>query len=113
MPSSHADLDLTTCRTAGAIILKLSYGYEILEDEDPLVELVDRAMKQLSEVTTPGAFIVDVFPLLQYLPAWLPGTGFRKLAREWKHTLQQMADVPHQFVKRQMVRYVFQAGHAR
>ncbi|EKM56473.1 uncharacterized protein PHACADRAFT_253615, partial [Phanerochaete carnosa HHB-10118-sp] len=92
-------------RTAGAIILKLSYGYEIREDQDPLVDLVNRVMEQFTEATTPGAFLVDVFPLLRHVPAWIPGASFKVKAQQWKYTLQQVIDVPHAFVKEQMTNH--------
>jgi hypothetical protein len=33
----------------------------------------------------------------------MPGAGFQHKAAEWNYTLQQMANVPHDFVKEQMV----------
>jgi hypothetical protein len=48
-------------RTAGGIILKISHGYQIQEDADPIVQTVDSATDQFSAVTMPGAFLVDVF----------------------------------------------------
>ena len=48
---------------AGAIILKLAYGYTIEpRKEDPLVDLADEALIQFSLSTTPGAWLVDVMP---------------------------------------------------
>lgn len=61
-------------------------------------------METFTKVTTPGAFIVDVFPLLRYLPEWFPGAGFRRSARIWKRELLDMVNIPHQHAKRQMVR---------
>ncbi|GJE86539.1 cytochrome P450 [Phanerochaete sordida] len=89
-------------KTAGAVILTLSHGYKIQEENDPYVALVDRAMQQFTIATTPGAFLVDVFPLLRHVPAWFPGASFKVKAREWKDTLETMADVPHTYVKEQM-----------
>ncbi|GJE86537.1 cytochrome P450 [Phanerochaete sordida] len=92
-------------KTAGCIILKLSHGYEVAEGHDPVVHLVDTATEQFSLASSPGAFLVDVFPLLRYVPAWLPGAGFQTKAREWKQVLDTMADVPHEFVKRRMAEH--------
>ncbi|EKM56472.1 uncharacterized protein PHACADRAFT_207702 [Phanerochaete carnosa HHB-10118-sp] len=89
-------------KMAGCIILKLSHGYEVREGHDHLIELVDTATEQFSMATSPGAFLVDVFPLLRYVPAWVPGAGFQKKAQEWKRTIKQMADSPHEFVKKRM-----------
>ena len=91
-------------RMAGAIILKLSYGYERDQDLDALIEIANRVTEEFMEAVTPGVFLVDVFPLLRYVPEWLPGTKFHAMARKWRTTLHKMADIPFQTVKQQMVR---------
>jgi len=48
-------------RTAGAIILRISHGYEVEEKEDPFVTLADRATEQFSLSTAPG-FLVNLVP---------------------------------------------------
>lgn len=49
--------------TAGVIILKISYGYEVREERDPFVDLADEAVSYFSASTAPGAFVVDVLPI--------------------------------------------------
>ncbi|GJE86535.1 cytochrome P450 [Phanerochaete sordida] len=92
-------------KTAAAIILTLSHGYRVQEDDDPLLEVVHEAIDKFFEASTPGAFLVDVFPLLRYVPAWVPGATFKATAKRWKVTLQKMVDVPHVFVKEQMAKH--------
>ncbi|KAG6333886.1 hypothetical protein ID866_5199 [Astraeus odoratus] len=96
------DLHAHIRTTAGAIILRISHGYRIQEDKDPLVDLADTAVDQFSRSTATGAFMVDVIPALRYIPEWFPGAGFKRLAREWNATLQEMVDQPYKFVKDQM-----------
>src|SRR5271154_3940074 len=50
-------------KTAGAIILKISHGYTIQEENDPLVALADRATEQFSLACLPGAYLVDIIPI--------------------------------------------------
>ncbi|KAG1804551.1 cytochrome P450 [Suillus subaureus] len=88
--------------TAGAIILRISHGYEVKENNDPFIDLVDRAMDQFLRCTTPGAFMVDIMPSLANVPEWFPGAGFKRLAREWSKTREDMAAIPYKFVKDQM-----------
>ncbi|KAG1907691.1 cytochrome P450 [Suillus fuscotomentosus] len=88
--------------TAGAIILRISYGYEVKENNDPFIDVADRAMDQLSRSTDTGAFMVDIIPWLAKVPEWFPGAGFKCLAREWRQTLEEMVDAPYKFVKDQM-----------
>ncbi|EIN08237.1 cytochrome P450 [Punctularia strigosozonata HHB-11173 SS5] len=88
---------------AGGIILKVSHGYEVNHDgHDPVVSLIERTMDEFAQISTPGAYLVDVLPALKYLPEWFPGAGFKKDAKEMKSRLHAAIDAPHQFVKDQM-----------
>lgn len=50
-------------REAGAIILKLSYGYNIKpEGEDPLIILQSIQQERFSLASQPGTWIVDILP---------------------------------------------------
>jgi hypothetical protein len=71
-------------------------------DHDPFVDLADKATEQFSLSTTPGAFLVDVIPLLKHVPAWFPGAGFQRTAQQWSNTLKEMVDMPYDFTKQQI-----------
>ncbi|KAG2138998.1 cytochrome P450, partial [Suillus clintonianus] len=88
--------------TAGAIILRISHGYEVKDNSDPFVDLAERALDNFSRATSPGAFMVDFIPSLAKVPEWFPGAGFKRLAREWHETVDEMASAPFNFVKDQM-----------
>lgn len=48
---------------AGALILKIAYGYNIRRDgADPLVNLAEGFMSTIAEAAAPGAWLVDVLP---------------------------------------------------
>ncbi|KAH9908656.1 cytochrome P450 [Xylariomycetidae sp. FL2044] len=88
---------------AGAIILKITYGYATdSEKTDPLVDLADRALRYFSAAGVPGAWAVDTLPILRYVPDWVPGAGFKKVARKWKKTALELSERPAAFVKKQM-----------
>ncbi|KAI4248938.1 MAG: hypothetical protein LQ352_005803 [Teloschistes flavicans] len=88
---------------AAAIIVKICYGYSIeRKGPDPLVELIEHAMDNLSLAFVPLSWAIDAIPALKYLPDWFPGTSYRKTAREWKATNEAAAELPYAFVKRQM-----------
>ncbi|KAG1753727.1 cytochrome P450 [Suillus paluster] len=88
---------------AGVIILRISYGYDAKENNDPFVDLAARAMDQFSRAIAPGAFMVDVIPSLIKVPEWFPGAGFKRIARESLETLEEMVSAPYKFVKDQIV----------
>ncbi|KAJ6530989.1 cytochrome P450 [Mycena vulgaris] len=98
-----AAFDEATRKTAGAMVLHLTYGYKIKEQgSDPLVDLADKALAEFSEITRPGAFLVDVMPILKYVPSWFPGAGFKRLAKLYTKSCDDLADVPFAYVKEQM-----------
>lgn len=110
---------------AGAIILKLCYGYSVEpKGSDPLIELADKAMSQSSIAMTPGKWLVDVIPsckspfgeqkrndnnliLVKYLPEWLPGMRFKRIAKRWRRTLIEFTERPYAFTKSKMVRFLY------
>ena len=47
---------------AGALILRISHGYEVKEDNDPFIDLADRGMATFSDSTVPGVWMVDILP---------------------------------------------------
>ena len=83
--------------------MRLTYGYEVQDDKDPFVTLIERANDNFSVATVPGAFLVDFFPWLKHFPEWLPGMGFLALAREWAKATQDMIEFPYNYTKQQMV----------
>lgn len=89
---------------AGAIILRVTYGYELqdVNGRDPLVDHADETVQQFSAATLPGAWLVDLIPILKHVPEWVPGAKFKKLSREWKACLNELADKPFAFTKKQM-----------
>ncbi|KAG6815618.1 hypothetical protein H0H87_012888, partial [Tephrocybe sp. NHM501043] len=89
-------------QTAVAIILRITHGYRVQEKNDPLVTIADAASDQFSLATVPGKYLVDTLPFLRHVPAWFPGAGFQRMAKEWSATLHEMVDRPHNYVKREM-----------
>jgi hypothetical protein len=51
-----------TFSAAGVIILKITYGYDVLPENDPFVMHAEREMKELTKMVTPGAYLVDMIP---------------------------------------------------
>ncbi|KAM0260067.1 hypothetical protein ACHAQJ_002991 [Trichoderma viride] len=88
---------------ASAIMLKITYGY-IIEPhtQDPLVNLIQDVMSNLSDAFVPLSWLVDIIPALRHLPDWFPGTQFKQTARKWKSTNEAVVSSPYNFVKKQM-----------
>ncbi|KAF8889423.1 cytochrome P450 [Gymnopilus junonius] len=89
-------------RSTGAVILRISHGYEVKGENDPYVTVAGQALEQFSLSTAPGGFLVNLVPQLRYVPAWMPGAGFKKIATSWAQTLNTMVDMPYEYVKKQI-----------
>ncbi|KAF7334628.1 Cytochrome P450 [Mycena venus] len=91
-------------RTTAGITLRIAYGYHLRErpERDPLLEMYETAGQNFSQLTAPGAFLVDIMPFLRYWPEWLPGGGFKATARKWSKQLHGTVDAGLEYVKNQM-----------
>lgn len=84
----------------GSMLLKIIYGYRVeTARPDPLVEINDRMVEIFASVTLPGAWLVDIVPWLRYLPDWMPGAGFKSVARRARAVITTSAEVPFRFAK--------------
>ncbi|KIY69838.1 cytochrome P450 [Cylindrobasidium torrendii FP15055 ss-10] len=88
-------------RHAGAIILRITYGYTAKDYDDEVITAVNKAMHTLVVATHPGlrGFLVDQFPILASLPEWVPGTHFKRLGREWAALYENMLDLPLNYTR--------------
>ena len=84
--------------------MSLAYGYEIAEANDRYVAIAEDAISKAVASVLPGARLVNVVPALRHLPAWLPGMGFKRHAREVARLTDDMVNLPFAFVKEEMVR---------
>ncbi|KAI0831913.1 cytochrome P450 [Trametes gibbosa] len=71
-----------------SILLEITYGLPVKSVDDQLVRLADRAINGTNDAGRPGAVAVDFLPILQHIPSWFPGAGFKRqalLVRSYVH----------------------------
>ncbi|KAI2634605.1 cytochrome protein [Xylaria nigripes] len=96
-----------------AFMLKMIYGYTVEPNEpDPLVELIEEAMTHFSKSVFPGSWLVDVIPALQYVPKWMPGTGWMKTSERWRKTIMDTTELPIRFARRRLARGILDKSFA-
>ena len=49
--------------STGALIMFLTYGFDVKSHDDPFLAAAERAVLAVEEATVPGAFLVDTFPI--------------------------------------------------
>ncbi|KAE8158642.1 cytochrome P450 [Aspergillus tamarii] len=85
---------------AGAMILKIAYGYNIEpKGRDPLIDLANESVDIFA-----GTWLVDTISLFKYIPTWFPGAEFKRRDYAWRKTLLTTIEKPYQLVKQQMHR---------
>ncbi|KAL0567556.1 hypothetical protein V5O48_014442, partial [Marasmius crinis-equi] len=85
---------------SGAIILKLVYGYTLQTENDPYMALAAKAMEGLRQVVNHGSFVVDYLPILKLLPSWFPGADFKRKAKAWAPSAEEVKEIPWQWMKK-------------
>ncbi|KAF8999670.1 cytochrome P450 [Cyathus striatus] len=82
--------------------LLLAYGYKVEREDDELLTIVQTAMDEFSELTLSGAYLVDIIPILRYIPAWFPGAGWKRKVPIYKEDMNKMLDIPFEWAKQQL-----------
>ena len=118
-----AKLSEMLSRYTASVLLQLTYGHRVISTaDDQYVRLSEIALKGTVESGTPGLMPVDLFPVCQlcfllfsglfsdflvwivkYLPAWLPGMGFKRHAHAVRKDVDAMRYGLFDMAKEQMV----------
>ena len=70
------------------------YGINVAPDDKKLVPLLHDALEAPTEALMQGSFFVEQFPILQYVPAWVPGAGFQKKFARWRLLVADLLELP-------------------
>ncbi len=89
--------------TFSAVIMKVVFGIDAVDDGDEIIDIVDAALEWIGEALVPGKYLVDVFPILQHVPPWVPGATVQRLAVRWRSTVARLKEVPYRRAKAAMV----------
>lgn len=77
---------------------------DIVDFNDDYIVLAEKAAEGFSLATVPGLFWVENFPILKYIPSWVPGTYSKKMAEYYKPIVKNMRNTPFDEIKDGMVR---------
>ncbi|TCD60372.1 hypothetical protein EIP91_010263 [Steccherinum ochraceum] len=85
-----------------AVMLDMVYGYESVSGNDAFVLNAAEHAETFSRATVMSEFLVNWIPLLEYVPSWVPGAGFKKIAARWKKLSLRFREEALQYVSRSM-----------
>lgn len=100
----------------------VTFGYQVVTDNDEYVGLVERAASLTIAPGAPGSTPPDFIPLrksrsfksvvwglpyisyvqsraVRHIPLWFPGSGLSRLARNTKELVRILSEMPYAFVK--------------
>jgi hypothetical protein len=68
--------------TTSSTILSAVYGFPRVESkDDPLVARINESIQRLVRAASPGAYLVETFPVMKHLPTWI--APWKKWGLEW------------------------------
>ena len=83
--------------------MDIAYGIKVQESGDSYTSLAADVMRGATEAAIPGRYLVDLFPILAYVPSWFPGAGFKKKAAQWRKLNTTLIEKPFRYVQEQNV----------
>nr|VWO99573.1 Ketoreductase CTB6 (EC (Cercosporin toxin biosynthesis cluster protein 6) [Ganoderma boninense] len=94
------DMSKHVKQMAGAMIMMVTYGHQVTSAEDEFVALAEAVRNNDKEA--PGSSIVDLIPILKYVPVWFPGAGFKRSASHARNLAWDMRYVPFRALKAEL-----------
>ncbi|KAF8166293.1 cytochrome P450 [Mycena galopus ATCC 62051] len=87
----------------GTIILRVTYGHYVTDEHDPFLLRGLEAIQSFSQATAPGAWAIDLLPILRHIPSWVPGAGFHQVAKKYRKAMLDATWRPYVWCKENMV----------
>ncbi|KAJ1300670.1 hypothetical protein OPQ81_002318 [Rhizoctonia solani] len=86
----------------GSLMLQLAYGYKAQDSRDRFFKEAQLAFHNVLLAGTQTNFFVNIFPLLLYVPDWFPGTGWKRVGREYGVQQDKAKSEPYEWMKAQV-----------
>ncbi|QRV94459.1 cytochrome P450 family protein [Ceratobasidium sp. AG-Ba] len=84
---------------SASIAVRMAYGHKVESPEDRFVQNAEEVMNAFSDALRPAKWVVDIFPLLRYVPAWFPFATFRRQIAAWQRLGNAYRDEPFEFAE--------------
>ncbi|KAM6492079.1 Cytochrome P450 [Amanita muscaria] len=67
---------------------------KVQPNDDPYIELAEQCTRYINEAAIPGAYLVDAFPILQYVPEWMRQAMIDRPFRAAKTSIDSGTSMP-------------------
>ena len=81
----------------------MTYSIDIKANNDPYIKIAEEALAAGAEFLIPGAFLVDIIPILKYVPEWFPGAKFQSKAAAMRKQIKIMRNTTFSATEELMV----------
>jgi len=81
----------------------MTYSISVRPYNDPYIAIAEESAAALAEIVISGAFLVDIIPILKYVPDWFPGAKFKRKAAMMRTYLKKMRNATCAATKKLMV----------
>ncbi|KAI0753233.1 cytochrome P450 [Daedaleopsis nitida] len=78
----------------GSAIMRVSYGIEVDEESVDYLKMAEDVLALFSSVFVPGKYLVDTFPILRFVPEWMPGAAFKRDGKAWTQVVYRLVEIP-------------------
>ncbi|KAG8686686.1 hypothetical protein FRC09_013975 [Ceratobasidium sp. 395] len=87
---------------AASSVMMATYGYKPLPKDDPFVTRSEVMVEALARAGLPTNYLVNIFPVLRYIPKWFPFAGWKRECDKWRELRDQVVDEPLEWVQAQL-----------
>ncbi|KAF8989893.1 cytochrome P450 [Cyathus striatus] len=87
---------------AASSILMITYGIQIKNEHEPIVVLAKKVMESASDLTVPTRYIVNSIPILRFIPSWIPGADFKRIACMYSENIHGFMNTTYSRFQKQM-----------
>ncbi|KAF5360986.1 hypothetical protein D9756_005147 [Leucocoprinus leucothites] len=91
----------------GGIAVSITYGLPVQRKHDPLVRFSEETLAVAGTIAAPGNFLVNIVPSLKHVPEWIPGAGFKQVAKKVRADLVKLAEEPFEATVKIMASLAF------
>ncbi|KAJ3533544.1 hypothetical protein NMY22_g7294 [Coprinellus aureogranulatus] len=74
------------------VMVKSGYGIHVKDQTESYIAKMQEVNSGHQETGTPGRFLVDLIPVMRYIPRWMPGAGWRKWADYYRNKAIEARD---------------------
>lgn len=83
----------------------MTYGLPVRRTHDPLVEMAGKCFAESMTAAAPGTYLVNVLPILKYMPGWVPGVTFKRVGAQIREQILRVIEEPYHGTLKNMVSF--------